>query len=215
MEGINIKRRGGRGREATRISLVEAAEALFARPGVDVVTTRELQEAAGSANKNVVGYYFADRAALVEAIYLHREPSMEVRRAELLEDLDAAGGTHDLARLLDALYRPFLEQTDANGRHSYSHFLAALHSGWAWTRLEVRVNFKVTEAIVNRIRDLASPTTDEHFQRRMSMTFALVANALRVGDDRQDDGTLRVSQLYFDAIRVGAAALAIPFGATP
>jgi hypothetical protein len=43
----------------------------------------------------------------------------------------------------------------------------------------------------------------------------LVANALRIGDEQQDDGALRASQLYFDAIRVGAAVLAIPFGAEP
>ncbi|SFG47000.1 hypothetical protein SAMN05518801_13111 [Novosphingobium sp. CF614] len=176
---------------------------------------RELQEAAGSSNKNVVAYYFSDRAALVEAIYRHRMPAMEARRAELLEDLDAAGAGKDLARLLDALYRPLLEQTNASGRHSYSHFLAALNSRWAWTRTDIRDDFLVTEAIVERMSRLVPPTTDEHFRRRISMVFALVANALRIGDEQRGDGTLRASQLYFDAIRVGAAAFAIPFGTEP
>jgi AcrR family transcriptional regulator len=215
MASSSIQRRRDPGRAATRIALIEAAETLFARSGVDGVTMRELQEAAGSANKNVVAYYFASKAALVEAIYRHRMPAMEVRRTELLEDLDAAGAGQDLARLLDALYRPLLEQTDASGRHSYSRFLAALHSGWAWTRLEVRDEFQVTEAIVERMRRLVPPTSAEHFQRRVSMAFALVANALRIGDEQQDDGALRASQLYFDAIRVGAAVLAIPFGTEP
>jgi AcrR family transcriptional regulator len=215
MASSSIQRRGDPGRAATRIALIEAAETLFARSGVDAVTMRELQEAAGSANKNVVAYYFDSRAALVEAIYRHRMPPMEARRVELLEDLDAAGAGQDLARLLDALYRPLLEQTDTNGRHSYSRFLAALHLRWAWTRLEVRDDFPVTEVIVERIRRLVPPTTDEHFRRRISMVFVLVANALRIGDEQQGDGALRASQLYYDAIRVGTAALAIPFGIEP
>jgi hypothetical protein len=142
-------------------------------------------------------------------------PAMEARRVELLEDLDAAGAGRDLARLLDALYRPLLEQTDASGRHSYSRFLAALHPRWAWTRTGIRDDFQVTEAIVERMRRLVPPTTDEHFRRRVSMVFALVANALRIGDEQQGDGAPRASQLYFDAIRVGAAALAVPFGTEP
>lgn len=215
MSSSNTQRRRDPGRAATRIALIEAAETLFARPGVDVVTTRELQEAARSANKNVVAYYFDSRAALLEAIYRHREPAMEARRVELLEDLDAAGAGQDLARLLDALYRPLLEQADASGRHSYSRFLATLHSGWGSTRLGLRDDFQVTEAIVERMRRLVPPKAAEYFPRRLGMAFSLVANALRIGDEQQGDGALRASQLYFDAIRVGAVILATPFGTEP
>jgi AcrR family transcriptional regulator len=209
------ERQGPQGRAATRIALIEAAESLFARPGIDAVTSRELQEAAGSANKNVVAYYFADRAALVAGIYEHREPAMEARRAELLAHLDIAGEGQEVTRLLDALYRPYLEQTDANGRHSYCRFLAALHSGWGFTRREVRGVLHVTNVILGRLRQSVAKATDEQFERRISMTFAVVAQALQVGDEKRGEDIPRVSQLYFDAIRAGGAVFATPFGTQP
>jgi hypothetical protein len=72
----------------------------------------------------------------------------------------------------------------------------------------------VTEAIVERMRRLVPPTTAEYFPRRLGMAFALVANALRIGDEQGGD-PLSASQLYFDAIRVGAVILATPFGTEP
>jgi AcrR family transcriptional regulator len=213
MARIEKQRHGQSGRATTRIALIEAAESLFARPGVDVVTTRELQEAAGSANKNVVGYYFADRAALLAAIYRHREPKMEARRAELLDELDTAGHSEDLCLLLDALHRPYLEQTDANGQHSYCRLLATLHAGWAWTHYKVSEDLQVTRTIVERIRQLLQTTTEEQFIRRITMTFSLIANALRVGDDPTNDAPSKVPQLYSDAIYVGVAVLKTDFAA--
>jgi AcrR family transcriptional regulator len=211
MTGDHRHRRRDPGRDATRVALVEAAEALFAQSGIDGVTTRQIQEAAGSGNKNVIAYYFGGKAALIDAIYRHREPPMEARRAELLASLDAAGAGQDLAGLLDALYRPLLEQTDAQGRHSYSRFLAALQSGWAWTRLDVRADYQVTESIVDRMRGLVPPTVARHFQHRFSIVYTLIAAALRMSDEHQDDDGLTASQRYFDAVRVGAAALCVPF----
>jgi AcrR family transcriptional regulator len=82
-------------RDATYIALIEAAERLFGRSGVDGVTTREIQEAAGSANKNVISYYFGGKEALVDAIYRYRMPAMEARRAELLDTLDRSGAGED------------------------------------------------------------------------------------------------------------------------
>jgi hypothetical protein len=111
----------------------------------------------------------------------------------------------------DALYRPYFEQTNASGQHSYSRFLAALHAGWARTYRGISEELQVTEAIVERIRHLLPLTAEEHFARRISMSFALVAHALRIGDERSPDEAGKTSQLYFDAIRVAAAVLATPF----
>jgi AcrR family transcriptional regulator len=210
MTGSDSSMRRAPGRDATYIALIEAAEMLFGQSGVDGVTTREIQEAAGSANKNVISYYFGSKEALVEAIYRHRMPAMEARRAELLEALDRSGAGKDLGALLDALYRPLLEQTDIHGRHSYCRFLSALHSGWAHSRLSVRQDYQVTETLVRRMKDLLPTTIAERFEHRLRMVYMMVATALRITDEYQATQALNAHQLFSEAVQMGAAALRAP-----
>jgi AcrR family transcriptional regulator len=54
--------------EATRELLMVAAERLFALNGVEGVTLREIQVAAGQANSSVITYHFGSQAGLVRAL---------------------------------------------------------------------------------------------------------------------------------------------------
>src|SRR5262245_52289342 len=52
--------------DATRNALLDTAEAMFAESGISAVSLRQIGIAIGSANANVVGYYFGDKEALIE-----------------------------------------------------------------------------------------------------------------------------------------------------
>jgi AcrR family transcriptional regulator len=166
-------------REATRIALIEKAEALIAEFGVEGVSTRQIGAAIGSANNNVVAYHFGSKEELITAIYHHRLPAIEARRAELLGELECDGRATTLRGLLNALWRPLYEQRGEDGKHSYAAFLAGLaRSGWAWTRYSLDQDYRVLNAIVERIRALLPTAAQPRYRLRLVATAAMITNSL-------------------------------------
>lgn len=194
-----------RRRSATRQALIEAAETLFADRGIDGVSLREIGEAIGSGNFNVVGYHFGSKEALVDALFEYRLPWLDLRRGELLEQ--AAKG--ELGALMDALWRPLFEQTNAQGMHSYAGFLAALLSGGKGAlRSAVSDRFPATNRLVEQIHDLVEPEVPGLFDRRLRISALIVTGMLRIIDQCDDDAEL----LFSDAIRMATAAMGAGLG---
>lgn len=198
-------------REETRTALIEQAEALIADFGVDGVSTRRIGAAIGSANNNVVAYHFGSKEELITAIYHHRLPAIEARRAELLAGLDARQRGSELRELIDALWRPLHEQRGQDGRHSYAAFLAGLaRSGWAWTRYSLGPDYCVVNAIVERIRTLLPPSVQPRLHDRLIATAAMISNSLGADDQRASEGISQ--ERYEDLVTMATAALRAEYG---
>jgi AcrR family transcriptional regulator len=106
----------------TKDLLIDTAEQLFGRLGVDGVSLREIASAAGQANSNVVQYHFKDKAGLVGAILDDRVGRIEELRRERLESMKAEG-RDDPRELLSALWLPILSVRDSAGVHTFCRFL--------------------------------------------------------------------------------------------
>jgi len=207
-------------REATRAALLEKAESLIAEFGVEGVSPRQIGAAIGSANNNVVAYHFGSKEGLITAIYHHRLPAIEARRADLLAELDADGRGSEVAGLMDALWRPLFEQRNEDGRHTYAAFLAGLaRSGWAWTRYSLGKDYLVVNAIVERIEATVPPAVGPVLRDRLIATAAMVSNSLAAMDRQRSDradadqggSALRTQEAEFrDLVLMAAAALAAP-----
>jgi AcrR family transcriptional regulator len=170
-------------REATRIALIEKAEALIAEFGVEGVSTRQIGAAIGSANNNVVAYHFGSKEELITAIYHHRLPAIETRRAELLAELERDRRVDRPGDLLHALWRPLFEQRGEDGRHSYVAFLAGLaRSGWAWTRYSLNQDYPVVQAIVERLEALLPASVQPRLRQRLAATAAMISNSIAAMD---------------------------------
>ncbi|WP_211440366.1 TetR/AcrR family transcriptional regulator [Corynebacterium glutamicum] len=130
----------GRRSERARQVLMDAAEELFARDGVDVVSNRRITEHAGASNHSAVTYHFGNRDELIQALLQRHLGDMAQRRAELVAALDPDAGLWDLVacRILpmvegfDALPRPswrarFLNQV--NSLPSLQNLLIGSHEG--------------------------------------------------------------------------------------
>lgn len=192
---------------ATRAALIECAEMLFAEHGVDGVSLRQIATASGSANTNVVAYHFGSKEALVEAVIHHRLPGFEQRRAELA----AAAPEGDLVALCDALWRPFLEQVNAAGRHSYAGFLAGLmRSNQLAVRAAMSGNYPVTQALFDRIAATQPHVLARRLASRVSLLTMLIASALQLSDENALSATDAEAQ-FADTVAMAAAALAAPF----
>lgn len=109
----------------TKTKLVLAAERLFAQHGIDGVTLRQITRAAGQRNESALHYHFRTREALIAAIFTHRTAAIDAYRNTLIDDLEQAGGSGDLRRLVEALVvpmsAPLRERRDEN---HYNRFLA-------------------------------------------------------------------------------------------
>src|SRR6516162_3902978 len=99
--------------EATRELLMVTAERLFAMNGVEGVTLREIQVAAGQSNASVITYHFGSQAGLVRALLEFRYRKVNARRAELLQDARGRGVLGDPREAVWIIVRPLIESIDA------------------------------------------------------------------------------------------------------
>jgi AcrR family transcriptional regulator len=109
----------------TREKLVLAAERLFAERGIDNVSLREINRAAGQRNVAALHYHFGSREALLEAIFERRMSGINERRVAMLDTLAAEGWDETIRPVVEAMVLPLAEQLDpaADGGH-YIRFLA-------------------------------------------------------------------------------------------
>ncbi len=118
-------RRKSSAREQTRQQLILAAEKLFAEAGIDGVSLRQINVAAGQKNSSAAHYHFGSKESLILAIYQHRMKNVNERRLIQLAELKASGNTSDIRALVGAIVYPIVEEIDADtsGRH-YIRFMA-------------------------------------------------------------------------------------------
>ena len=196
------------GRVPTRLALVEKAEELFGKSGIEGVSLRQIGAAIGSSNTNVVGYHFGDKSALIIAILEHRIPALEQRRAELLEGLEKQEA--GLAALLRALWLPLFEQVNEAGLHSYAHFLGELiRSGKGEIRQAAGLGYPSTNKIMQRIRQLLPPEAKTLAEGRWRLSGMIIVDALRI-IDQGDESDLGKRCFFCNALRMAEAVLTAP-----
>jgi AcrR family transcriptional regulator len=99
--------------QATRELLMVTAERLIAMNGVEGVTLREIQAAAGQSNSSVITYHFGSQAGLVRAVLEFRYQPINARRAELLQQARDRGVSGDPREAVQIIVRPLIESIDA------------------------------------------------------------------------------------------------------
>lgn len=95
---------------ATKVRVLDAAEALFMEHGYEATSLRAIT-AAAEANLAAVNYHFGSKEELFQAVLTRRLDPMNQARVELLTRLEAGAGSRPLAceRILMALLIPALK----------------------------------------------------------------------------------------------------------
>ena len=94
---------------STRDRIIKTAERLFARDGIEDVSVRQINLAAGQRNPNAAAYHFGSKDALLSAVLdLHRA-GINRRRLALMAELKCAGRERDMRALVEALVYPLAE----------------------------------------------------------------------------------------------------------
>ena len=111
----------------TRESLIRAAEKLFSEQGIEAVAMRQIAAAAGQKNNYATQYHFGSKDELVRAIFESRLEAIEVRRQEMLRDLELEGQLEDMRGVVAMMLRPAAERLLTHrGEHFYLRFVSAL-----------------------------------------------------------------------------------------
>ncbi|MEV3974347.1 TetR/AcrR family transcriptional regulator [Streptomyces sp. NPDC050698] len=100
------RRKGPRDGEATRAALMDAAERLFAEQGVEAVSVRAVNAAAGLAPA-AVHYHFGTKEALLEAVLLRRGTSVVADISARCDALLTQEGRPEPREIIEALVAPY------------------------------------------------------------------------------------------------------------
>jgi AcrR family transcriptional regulator len=122
----------------TDTKLILAAERLFAAHGLDGVSLRQINVAAGQKNTSGLQYHFGSKEALIRAVFMHRVPAIDGRRAAMIAEIKASKLVDDLPAVVEAMFVPLAEELDQGGNDkAYVRFLAQFYSHPATNKAEV------------------------------------------------------------------------------
>jgi AcrR family transcriptional regulator len=198
----------------TRDQIISAAEALFAARGIDGVSLREINRAAGQSNTGAVQYHFGDRDGLVLAIIAKHRCDTEPRRHALLDMYEDAG-VDDLRALASALVAPAAAKlADPDGGRHYLQVSAEFYTrpNRMMNRSpEIRPNDSI--ARWHNLLDPLVPAEERAVlhTRYPAIRFAFVELARRAASEPREDDRLFTSHL---TDLVAALLAATPSNAT-
>ena len=113
------------GRPSTRHKLLDCAEALFGRHGLEGVSLRTINTEAG-LSPAALHYHFGTKEALIEALLERRMPALMERRSKLLDALSAAEEAPTTRDVLAALVMPLVDLV-VEGRDDGLRYLRLIH----------------------------------------------------------------------------------------
>src|ERR1700761_8405864 len=102
------------------VSLLNAAEALFADKEFDAVTTRDIANRA-KVNLALVHYYFGAKEKLFRAVLERRIEELSHRRLQLLKDRHHSSPAIPITQIVEAFVLPLLEFATAGNRGWRNH----------------------------------------------------------------------------------------------
>jgi AcrR family transcriptional regulator len=118
--------------QPARAAMIDAAEWLLAERGIDAVSLRDVQAAAGQRNKSAAQYHFGSRDGLIDAIIATRMAPIDLARRRRLDDLEGSGVNPTTGDYVRALVEPLADATVRRRRSWYARFLARSYTDPVW-----------------------------------------------------------------------------------
>ncbi|MCC9197607.1 helix-turn-helix domain-containing protein [Arthrobacter sp. zg-Y820] len=175
--------------EHAREVLLDAAEELFARFGIDAVSNRRIAEHAGTANHSAVAYHFGGRDELLHALITRHTVDTDRRRTALVSTLADDAGLSDL---LACLVLPWTEHLAALPVPSWrARFIHQMRTVPSMHEVLSRsaVASPATDALVKRIEALLGTTPRTVLHGRSWILGNMVLGVCSEYEARIQDGT--------------------------
>lgn len=196
----------------SRTSLLDAAEKLFAVHGVETTSLRDISAAAGQRNNSAVQYHFRNREGLVAAIFTRRMDEINVRRLEMLSDIDASHQSDDLIVLAEALMFPLIEYVTTH-EGWYGRFLLRTQSDQYAKKIKNSVPASLP--VIEIARRLTRAQTNLPARVRHARTEQLMTHYISAVADWEwardlKQRRLSPTELFEDVLATGCAILLAP-----
>lgn len=199
---------------AARELLLNAAEDLFGRKGIDGVSLREIADAAGQRNNSVVRYHFQTKHNLVEALLAERIGEVE-RARQALVDTHPPLESQSAEMLLHILWAPLLGIGKRRNQHRFIRFLlvcqleqrSGLHP-LATAPAEHPASSRILTALSDRFPHVPA----ERCLYRLSLLAMMFWAAVAAHDEAVESSNLNWSSRFSldESIKLAVAALAAP-----
>jgi AcrR family transcriptional regulator len=197
------------------LSLVYAAERLFAERGVAAVSIRQIVNAAGHKNMSAAHYHFGSRDGLVRAVLQLRMPYVDRRRRELMNRQPQTSADRQLRFYVEVFVVPLSELLIPRSEGNY--YLRFLEQYRFIPHADLLgelapATFEMGDHIKSLLQDLPGLIVEARLRNAWSMIVAALASIeQRVGDGRIDKDMIGL--LTADIIDEMAAALSAPLSA--
>lgn len=93
-----------------KTKILAAAGELFSQQDIDMVSQRQILQAAGQRNTSAIQYHFGSREGLLRAVFERGVARIDNRRNQILDELEASGRQPVIGDYINALVRPLCEQ---------------------------------------------------------------------------------------------------------
>jgi len=105
--------------QETHERIILCAERLFSKYGIDAVSMRQINVAAGQRNSSAAHYHFGSKEALIAETFHYRMERINRRRLQKLDEISKAGQVDNVRVLVQAMIVPILEELEQSkgGRH--------------------------------------------------------------------------------------------------
>jgi AcrR family transcriptional regulator len=161
----------------TKDRLLDAAQHLFARDGVQGARIRDINELAGQLNPSALHYHFGSRMGVVEAILVRYQTAIDVKVAAALDRIEADGREPDVHDVVAAVVSPEVEALETQAGRDCVRIIPQLLPALS-RNLRAGVVYPATSQ-TRRILTLldqrmAARSLPEHVRRERLVTYALV-----------------------------------------
>jgi AcrR family transcriptional regulator len=199
----------------SRERLILAAERMLAERGIDGVSLREINRAAGQKNVSGLQYHFGTKTNLLAAVWNHRVREIDVRRKAMLDEMKKAGGMSNLRRILEAMVVPFVEQLDSGSNERfYVRFIAQLYSHPAIRETDfASTSYRETYQAAQRLLEAKLPA--RLARQRLALVVGHMIHALadlesRLVKQGRPATPERIDLFVYDLLDTAVGALTVP-----
>lgn len=174
--------------EKAREVLLDAAEELFARHGIDAVSNRRIAEHAGTANHSAIAYHFGDRDELMRALLGRHLEEMHKRRMALVSSLADDAGVRDILACMILPWIQYLATRAAPSWHARFLFQVRSIPSVAAVIAGSSVGNPEFESLVNRMQTALKHLPPQVVQGRTSVMGPMILGICAGYEERIQNG---------------------------
>ncbi len=156
----------------TKIRIIEKAEELFADHGIEGVSLRQINAAAGQKNASAVHYHFGSKVGLVNEIFRLRLPVSRRIRQRLLEAARKAPREDQSAQIVRAIVLPFADYMfNPEKSTNFVRFMAAVRADLSlnWSEVEAPDYVGLMADLTEIVGELHPQESARDLRRRMAV----------------------------------------------